>query len=269
MTYINLKAAGLYYEDEGKGKETIVFGHSLLFNLRMFDDQVNFLTSAYRCIRFDFRGQGKSEITPNGYDLDTLTEDTAELIRELDCIPCHFIGFSMGGMVALRLAVKYPELIKSLVLLDTSSEPEPTENMRQNLLMAWIARYLGIGLVANRVMTMFFGQRFLRDTERKELKRTWKNHLLANDRTGMSRAIKGVLSRQGISEDLSRITLPTLILVGENDILTTYDKAEIMKKGIKNSELKVVPRAGHMSPVEEPKIVNELIDDFLSNLAYE
>jgi len=269
MPDIKLKAANLYYEDEGKGKETIVFGHSLMFSLRMFDDQVNFLKSAYRCVRFDFRGQGKSEVTPNGYDLDNLTEDVAELIRALGCNPCHFIGFSMGGMVALRLAVRYPELIKSLVLIDTSSEPEPTENMGKNKLMVWISRYLGMRLVANRIMSMFFGESFLMDLKRKELKKTWTNNLLANDRIGITRAVKGVLNRQGISEDLSRITLPTLILVGENDILTTYDKAEIMKKGIKNSELKVVPRAGHMSPVEEPDIVNDLIGEFLKSLAYE
>ncbi|MCK5401539.1 MAG: alpha/beta hydrolase [Flavobacteriaceae bacterium] len=265
MPYINLKNARLYYEDHGKGDETIVFGHSMLFNLRMFDDQVNYLKQSYRCVSFDFRGQGKSEVTKNGYDLDTLTEDIAELIKNLDCFPCHFIGFSMGGMIALRLAVKHPELIKSLVLIDTSSETEPTENMKQNQLMTWIARHLGIRLVANRVMSMFFGNRFLNDPKRIELKRTWKNHLLANDRIGMTRAIKGVMTRKGLSQLLHKINFPTLILVGSNDILTTYDKAEIMNNGIKKSSLEVIPYAGHMSPVEEPKIVNELISHFLNS----
>ena len=266
MPHININDASLYYEDQGKGNETIVFGHSMLFNLRMFDDQVNILRSNYRCVSFDFRGQGKSEVTANGYDLDSLTEDTAELIRALNCDPCHFIGFSMGGMIALRLAVKYPDLIKSLVLIDTSSEPEPTEKMRQNMLMLWIVKYLGIRPLANRVMSMFFGRSFLGDSKRKELQRTWKNHFLANDRIGMTRAATAVLNRQGNTKDLNKITVPTLILVGENDILTTYEKADIMKKNIKNSILKVIPRAGHMSPVEEPEIVNDLIIDFLNNL---
>ena len=101
MPYLNLNKAKLYFEDEGKGDETFIFGHSMLFNLRMFDDQVNFLKDNYRCVRFDFRGQGKSEIKSNGYDLDSLTEETLALMKSLDCTPCHFIGFSMGGMVAL------------------------------------------------------------------------------------------------------------------------------------------------------------------------
>jgi 3-oxoadipate enol-lactonase len=70
MAHIKVNNANLYYEDEGQGEETIVFGHSMLFNLRMFDDQVEALKSSHRCVRFDFRGQGKSEVTAGGYHLD-------------------------------------------------------------------------------------------------------------------------------------------------------------------------------------------------------
>ncbi len=266
MPYIQLNDVNLYYEDQGKGVDTLVFGHSMLFNLRMFDEQVNYLKSSYRCIRFDFRGQGKSEVTPGGYDLDTLTEDVAELIQKLGVGPCHFIGFSMGGMTALRLAVKYPKLIKSLVLIDTSSEPEPTDNLRQNQLLLLITRYLGLRIIANRIMSMFFGESFLNDSKRLELKKTWKKHFLANDRIGITKVVKNVLDRKGVTKDLYKISVPTLILVGDNDILTTYDKSEILKNGIKNSELKVIHRAGHMAPVEEPELVNALIGDFLDGL---
>ena len=115
MPLITVNDARVYYEEHGQGDETIVFGHSMLFNLRMFDEQVEFLKSRYRCVLFDFRGQGKSEVTPDGYELDNLTVDASELIKILNCSPCHFVGFSMGGMVALRLAIRHPELIKALV----------------------------------------------------------------------------------------------------------------------------------------------------------
>ncbi len=266
MAFIKLKNTILYYESKGKGKETIVFGHSMLFNLRMFDDQITYLNDKYRCVSFDFRGQGKSQITEGGYDLETLMYDIVEFINILDCKPCHFVGFSMGGMVAMRLAIKHPELLKSLVLIDTSSEKESKEKMGQNKLMMWISRYLGLSILAKRIMSMFFSANFINDKNRKELKRSWRNHLLANDKVGISKVVKGVLYRKSITDNIKKIELPTLILVGENDILTSFDKAEILHKNIKNSILKVIPRAGHMSPVEEPEIVNKLIGDFLSNL---
>ena len=264
MPFIKLKNTELYYESKGEGKQTIVFGHSMLFNLRMFDDQVTFLKDKYRCVSFDFRGQGKSQINKGGYDLDTLTNDIAELMNILNCTPCHFVGFSMGGMVGMRLAIKHPELLKSLVLIDTSSDIEPKEKMGKNKMMIWISRYFGLSVLANQIMSMFFSANFINDKRRKELKRSWKNHLIANDKAGITKVVKGVLYRKSITQLLSVITTPTLILVGENDILTPYDKAKILHKNINNSILKVIPRSGHMSPVEEPDIVNQQIGDFLS-----
>ncbi|TBW29984.1 alpha/beta fold hydrolase [Gramella sp. KN1008] len=268
MPYIDLKTARLYYEDEGVGKETLVFGHSMLFNLRMFDEQVNFLKDEYRCVRFDFKGQGKSEITLNGYDLDTLTEETREFITRTDCAPCHFVGFSMGGMVALRLAIKYPEIIRSLILIDTSSEPEPRAHMLRNKLMLWVARYGGLRPLCGRVMKMFFGADFLQDQAKEDQRNQWKDHFLANDRTGIIKVVKGVLSRRGITGDLGKIQCPVLIMVGEKDKLTDEGKAELMHKMIPSSRLVRIPGAGHMSPVEEPEKVNTEIRNFLLNFKY-
>ena len=265
MPYLKLSKTRLYYENEGHGDETLVFGHSMLFNLRMFDEQVAYLKEDYRCIRFDFRGQGKSEVMPDGYDLDSLTEETLELIQSLDCAPCHFIGFSMGGMVAMRLISKYPRVIKSLILIDTSSEPEPSKHAWRNNAMLWVVKYGGLKLIANRVMSMFFGLDFLKDPKRKVLRKRFKDHFLANDRVGIRKVVKGVLSRKSTTGHLHKINCPCLILVGEKDELTDYRKAEILQRQIENSILKVIPRAAHMSPVEEPEIVNAAIQAFLLN----
>lgn len=266
MPYIKLNNAELYFEEEGQGNENMVFGHSMLFNLRMFDDQVDFLKTNYRCIRFDFRGQGKSEITANGYDLDSLAEETYKFIIARDCSPCHFVGFSMGGMVALRLAIKYPEIISSLILTDTSSEPEPKDHNLRNKLMLWIAKYLGLKPLANQVMKMFFGPAFLKDPNKEQIRKKWKNYFLANNRHGIIKVTKAVLTRRGITNELHKIKCPVLILVGEKDTLTDHGKAEIMHKMIKDSKLRIIPRAGHMSPIEEPDLVNAEIKEFLSDL---
>lgn len=267
MPYLTLNGVKTYYEDEGSGEETIIFGHSMLFNLRMFDEQVKFLKDDYRCIRYDFRGQGQSESPADGYDLDTLTEDFAELVNILQCGPCHFVGFSMGGMVALRAALRYPELIKSLVLIDTSSEAEPKSGMIRNKAMLFIAKHIGLQPLAGKVMSMFFGRDFLQDPARKESRRVWKNYFTANDRGGIVKAVKGVIYRESITDEIGKIGHPTTIMVGENDQLTDLNKAEIMNTKIKNSTVKVIPRAGHMSPVEEPDIVNTLLAGHLKRVA--
>ncbi len=261
MPYIKINNANVYFEEAGQGDETIVFAHSMLFNLRMFDDQVEFLKSEYRCIRFDFRGQGKSEVTEGGYDLDSLMEDTAKLIKTLECAPCHFVGFSMGGMVAMRLAMHYPELIKSLILIDTSSEPQ--DDMVRNRALIWIGKHFGLRILANKVMSMFFSSHFVRDKSRASLYQTWRNYFIANDLEGILKVIAEVVFRKGITERLNVIKHPTIIMVGENDVLTDLAKAKIIHEQIPHSELKVIPRAGHMSPVEEPEIVNQIISDFL------
>lgn len=266
MPYLDLEHTAIYYEDEGNGKETLVFGHSMLFNLRMFDAQVEKLKNEFRCLRFDFRGHGKSEVTEDGYDLDTQTEDIAELIKKLHCAPCHFIGFSMGGMVAMRLAIKYPELIKSLVLIDTSSEPEPKDNMFRNKLMLVVARYLGLRPLGGKVLSLFFGKVFLKDPNRKKLRKTWKMHFLANDHVGIVRAVNAILYRKGITNKLSEIDHPVTIIVGAEDQLTDISRARLMQSHLKNSTVVEVPRAGHMSPVEEPEIVTKAIYDHLRNL---
>jgi len=263
MPFIDVNNAQLYYEEHGEGDETIVFGHSMLFNLRMFDDQVEALKTNYRCVLFDFRGQGKSESTSEGYDLDNLTTDVLEIIKSLNCSPCHFVGFSMGGMVAMRLAARHPELIKSLILIDTSSEIEQSPNSLKNRMMLWIVKNIGLKPVSNQIMKMFFGHSFLNDAKRKDVYKTWRNHFLSNNRA-VGKVVRGVLYRKAVTSELKNIHIPTLILWGDHDILTNKDKSTIMHENIRNSELKIIPEAGHMSPVEEPVLVNEMIKKFLA-----
>jgi len=148
MPKIKINNAEIYYEEHGAGAETIVFAHGLLWSGEMFAAQVQELKDHYRCVTFDFRGQGRSEVTKDGYDMDTLSVDAAELIEKLNCAPCHFVGLSMGGFVGMRLAIRRPELIKSLTLIETSADPEPKENVPKYKRMAFIARLFGLNIVA-------------------------------------------------------------------------------------------------------------------------
>ena len=106
MPRLTANGCDLYYEDTGSGRESIVFAHGLLWSGRMYDDQVAALKGRFRCITFDFRGQGQSQITKSGYDMDDLTLDAGGLIERLGVAPCHFVGLSMGGFVGMRLAAR-------------------------------------------------------------------------------------------------------------------------------------------------------------------
>jgi pimeloyl-ACP methyl ester carboxylesterase len=266
MPTIKVNGATIYYEEQGSGSETIVFAHGLLFSGRMFENQVNTFKDRYRCITFDFRGQGQSEVTESGYDIDTLYEDTVALIEALRCSPCHFLGLSMGGFVGLRLAIRRPELIKSLMLLETSADPEPEENLPRYKMLNFVARWFGLGLVVNKVMPIMFGKKFLDDPQRTELKKRWRQHIINNHKIGITRAVKGVIFRQGVYDQLDQIKTPTLIIVGDQDVATVPAKSERMHSRIPGSKMVIIPGAGHTSTVEEPEAVNAELEEFLKQL---
>lgn len=266
MPTLKVNGADIHYDVHGDGPETIVFAHGLLWSGQMFTQQVAHFQGRYRCITFDFRGQGQSAVTESGYDMDTLTEDTAALIENLDCGPCHFAGLSMGGFVGMRLALRRPDLIQSLILLETTSDPEPQENQGKYRLLTFIGRWFGLGPVANRIMKIMFGQSFLNDPNRLAERELWRRRLVSNHRVGISRAVYGVIDRQGVYDEIHQIKVPTLIAVGDQDVATVLRKSERMHERIPGSELVIIPEAGHSSSIEQPEAVNQAIEQFLNTV---
>ena len=268
MPVINVNNVDIYYEDsapEDKQKPVMVFAHGLLWNTRMYDKQVEYFKSGCRCIAFDFRGQGQSEITKSGYDMETLTEDTLALLDALNIEKCHFLGLSMGGFVAQRIALKRPELLLSLTLLETSADPEDPKNVPQYRKLMKAIRWLGMKRVSQKVMPIMFGNSFLNDKSRKADRREWLAMLQSNRKGGVVKATTGVIERAATYDRLGEITTPTLIIVGDEDTATPYAKAERMHFAIKGSKLAVIKGAGHTATVEEPEQVNKVINTFLAN----
>jgi len=268
MPMIHVNDIDIYYEDSApndKQKPIMIFAHGLLWNTRMFDKQVEYFKAGYRCIAFDFRGQGQSEITKSGYDMETLTEDTLALLDALDIQQCHFLGLSMGGFVAQRIALKRPELLLSLTLLETSADPEDPKNVPQYRKLIKAIRWLGMKRVSQKVMPIMFGSSFLADKSRKADRREWLSMLQSNRKGGVIKATTGVIERSATYDQLSDIKTPTLIIVGDEDVATPYAKAERMHFAIAGSKLVVIKGAGHTATVEEPEQVNKAINKFLVN----
>jgi pimeloyl-ACP methyl ester carboxylesterase len=266
MPTIPINGASIYYEDAGSGPEAIVFAHGLLCNTHLFDHQVAALKDRYRCISFDFRGHGRSEVTTSGYDMDTLTEDAAGIIRALGAGPCHFLGLSMGGFVAMRLALRHPDLVRSLILVSTSADEEPRENLFRYKLMGFIARWISMRLVAGRVKDIMFGRKFLTDPGREAEREEWRQRMLSVNRVGASRAARGVFSRLPVYDQIGAIKAPTLIIVGDDDVATRPEKAHRIHERIAGSKLVTISGSGHTVTVEEPAAVNAAIVEFLHSL---
>jgi len=266
MPHIQINGAKIYYEEHGSGPETIFFSHGLLWSSHMYHNQIAALKDRYRCITFDFRGQGQSEVTPSGYDIETLYEDAIVLIEALNCAPCHFVGLSMGGFVGLRVGIRRPDLLKSLTLIETSSQPQSKDSEGQYRLLGFVARWIGLRVVAGPVMEIMFGKKFRNDPERAQLRHEWKEHMVSNHRIGITRALSGVINRQEVTAQLGQIKAPTLIIVGDQDTALPLDESEVMHVGIPNSRLVIIQGAGHTSTVEEPEAVTAAMTDFLSSL---
>ena len=115
-------------------------------------------------------------------------------------------------------------------------------------------------------MKIFFGREFLEDPARGALKEEWRRRLLANDRVGVTRAVTGVIDRPGVHEEIGQVTLPTLIIVGDQDVATPLANAERIQALIPGSKLVVIPGAGHSSAIEEPEAVNRALVEFLDDV---
>ncbi len=239
---VQVDGAELEVQDSGGAGPAVVFSHGLLWSTKLYRYQTAALSKDFRCIAYDHRGQGKSEVTRAGYDMETLTLDAAALIEKLVKGPVHFVGLSMGGFVGMRLAARRPELVRSLALIETAPDKEPL---------------LGIRPLVPAVMKIMFGGTFLADPARAALREELQAELAANDLTGMRRAVDGVLFRKPVSaEELARIRCPTAVISGEEDHAVRPERSRKLQQAIPGATFVPIPRAGHSSSLEEPEAIN-------------
>lgn len=264
MATINVNGTSLYYEDTGPGStgETIAFSHGLLWDTSLFAPQIAALRSRYRCIAWDHRGQGKSATDHRHcIGMELVSQDAIALLDKLGIGPVHFVGLSMGGFVGMRIAARRPDLVKKLVLVETSADPEALEKVKQYRLLTAAVRVLGPRPVSRRVAPIMLGRTILTDPARKGVVADFVK--VMSSRRGIWRAVNGVIDRGGIHDELCRVRAPTLVLVGDEDVATPRPKAEALVAGIAAAKLELIPRAGHSSSVEEPAAVTAAIVKFL------
>jgi pimeloyl-ACP methyl ester carboxylesterase len=176
----------------------------------------------------------------------------------------HYAGLSMGGFVGQRLAARRPDLVRSLILIDTSAGPEDADKVSRYRLMASVYGVLGFRPLRSQVSPIMFTPAWLKTPAGKETERTWISELVTQNRKGVKQAIRGVTDRLPIADELSAITAPTLVIVGSDDTATPVAKAEAIAAGIKDSRLDVLTGVGHVSTLEDPDRVSQLMREFLT-----
>ncbi|MBW2525565.1 MAG: alpha/beta fold hydrolase [Deltaproteobacteria bacterium] len=156
----------LHYAERGKGDETVVLSHSYLVDHRHFEPQIEALSERYRVLAYDHRGHGQSDCPRDGYSMERIYADGVAFLEAMDCGPVHWMGLSTGGFVGMRIAYRRPELLQSLVLMDTAAGAEPTLKHLKYRGMFFVLQRFGIEPVLGGAMSALFGKTFLRDPER-------------------------------------------------------------------------------------------------------
>lgn len=256
MPSVEVKGVALHYQERGSGPEALVFSHSYLLDSSHFGPQMSALSPHYRCIAFDHRGHGGSERPQSGYDMETLYTDAVAFIRAMNCAPVHFVGLSTGGFIGLRLGFRRPDLLRTLTLMDSSAQAEPAHKRLQYGLMTKVVAVTGMRPFAGYVMSQFFSKRSRREpAKRAELSR-FRRMIVDNDAETMVKFGRGILARQSVLEHLPEISVPTLVIVGEQDKPQPPARARRMAEAIPGAELLLVPDAAHISTVDSPDLVN-------------
>jgi pimeloyl-ACP methyl ester carboxylesterase len=257
----------LYFVDEGRGAP-VVFLHGHTLDLRQWDELARAVVAAsFRAIRYDQRGHGRSSSPPAGYRIGDHAADLGGLIEQLAVAPAHVVALSRGGGVALELALRRPELVRSLLLIgplvpDVRLSEELVESFRvlaravrahgvQAAIRAhWFAHPLvgrALASPAARVrmeaMVMAFPAGEYLTTVRDEPDRAWK-----------------------LPDRLGEIAVPTLVMRGEHEIPDFVAMADLLVTRIPGSRLEVVPDCGHVVPVERPDATEAIALGFLRQL---
>ncbi|MCP4133626.1 MAG: alpha/beta fold hydrolase [bacterium] len=261
---VRINSTNYSYTDTGNGP-SIIFAHGVFVNREMFNYQAAKLSENYRCINLDLPAHGKTDFPETGWSLDDIAEDIALLIEEKRLGKVTFVGQSQGGMIGMRLAARFPELVENLVLIGTSARAELPEKMP---LRTQIKKVLSTGSYLEKEQLFSNVQLATKSKEwveeNKEPALEQKNSMLALSSKGLDLAINAaVLERADCRELLGEIGAKTLILSGVNDEATPKEAAVEMNELIKGSELQLIKGANHHLPIEKPETVLNAIEKFI------
>lgn len=263
---LSIQANGILfnYDDSGKGDIPIVFIHGFPFDKSMWEPQINYFKLNYRVISFDIRGYGKTTSDDRALDMNLFADDLIGFLDALHIDKTVVCGLSMGGYILLNALNRYPEKFAAVILSDTQciGDSMETKDKRQK----------SIAIIEERGLTdfasTFVKNIFFKDSydENIEIINKIKDVILSTSSQTVTGTLKALAQRQDMCFSLSGILIPSLIIAGEEDIVTPPAQAQRMNDNIKGSKLFIIPKAGHMANIEQPELFNKIVTNFLSEI---
>lgn len=254
----------VHYELSGNPEGPLVtLSHALGANFLMWEPQLAVLRERYRVLRYDTRGHGESGVPEPPYTLEEMADDVAGLLDALGLRETSFVGLSMGGMVAQTFALRHPDRLRALALCDTTSEiPDQAQPMWDDRIQK--ARDQGMAPhVEPTVERWLTAPTREAQPEKAQAIRAWVRATDPKGYIGCCEAIR----KLSLTDRLSEIKTPTLVLVGAEDAGTSPDVARRIHEHLPTSELVVLERAAHLTNFERPEAFNEALTDFLGRHA--
>ena len=255
----------VYVESGSPTAMPVVFIHGFPFSHEMWNPQLEAVGKRYRALAYDVRGHGGSFAGDGQYTIEGHVEDLIGLLDALKVPKTVVVGLSMGGYIALRALERNPERFRAAVLCDTRSEADGDEGKLKRFASMKAVKKDGPASFADGfVRNVFAPDTFTGNPHAIEEIRTVIRRMSALSIAGTMLALA---SRTDTTASLSRINIPTLILVGELDVTTPPSASLSMHERIHGSELHIVPHAAHMTNLENPAFFNEKLTSFLDRVA--
>ncbi len=270
MPFASVNGVDLYYEERGEGPP-IVFCHEFASDLRAWAQQVRYFSRSYRCIAYNFRGYPPSSVptNPAAYQHDRLVEDLEGLLDHLRLARAHVVGVATGGGVALNFAIRRPERVDGLVVVGAGAGSVDRE--------AWLAGARTLAAAIGRDGMQALVDNIERAPQRQALRQKdpqgWDDFIAKMRELSpegcshmMSVALVGRKPLFDLKDDIARLPMPVLVLVGDQD-LPGFDTSVFVSRTAPHGALAVLPFSGHLLPVEEPALFNLLVGNFLAAVA--
>lgn len=250
-----------YYEIHGRvGGPWLVLSHSLACSVRMWDPQIAALKDKYQILAYDTRGHGASDAPEGAYTLETLADDLAALLKQLNIDEAHYCGLSMGGMIGQTFALKYPRVLRSLTLADTTSRyPAQAAALWADRIKT--AQASGMEPLAQPTLERWFTEPFRKANPAAV--EAIRKLIVATPVAGYV-GCSHALPKINVTARLKEIKAPILVIVGEQDPGTPVAMAREIHDNAPGSRLVILPQAAHLANLEQPEGFTRAMRDFLS-----
>ena len=265
MPFADIGGTRLHYLDVGAGDVPVVLLHAFPLHAEMWAPQLACLAARTRVVAPDLKGFGRSDAPDDrsAYTMDAYAAEVAGLLAHLGVERIVLGGLSMGGYVAFSFLRRYGPMVEGLVLADTRASADTPEVLERRTTQQGLVARDGPGAVVDTLLTGLLSEPTR--SNRPELVAQVRG-LMDNPAAGFIGALEAMKGRPDVTADLAGITVPTLVLVGEDDAQSPPDVVRGWQEQIAGSRLVVLPQAGHLSNLEAADGFNAAVDDFVAAL---